>query len=725
MSANSSHLTSPAGEYSREAQKGRSGLFNYLLLVELVLIFSMVASYLILTVFHLQRGPSVVLNTSPNYRELFHNYRVLQEFRTLAIRTAPIQDAEFEIGNPFVVDLYTLKTAAADLEENGEKSAARIENTLLDLETRHQSHPHRYAFILHKKNELFFKVLYLEKKYKEFIALADRFPDLIDTLELRLFLTDSYLKTGDSAKGFERFKELFTHSKLAPFEKTLPRQVLNGFLRRLDDDFWLEKFKYLAKTNQYGEFRREKTVVRSLQLVNLMEAEFSYNRKDYDQCRTTLDKITNENLLPYKERLILKLDLRENNYDAARLAEQLTALQREPVVYYGMLLDAGGILMIAGEWDLAADLFSRYISYSQKLQYVLFFRSYVLNRPVLSPLGSDYWKALWLSAWLHFKKNNKEKAAFYFREGADAPVLSYRMANRYWLQRLDNSTAGSYDLDRYPFSYYYTLNNPLNRSLQSLYADSLQPFIHLLNQKQDPRLPGILRDLKELVQTNLIDEAIEFNHWVRETEELPVSDKHLLALIESLLYLRQGNDAMAFIAFRDHFACYRCLRLPRFLSRIAFPLKYVKLVDQYGEENGLDRSLILSIIREESFFRPDAVSPANAYGLMQLLLQTARQVAYPYGIKVFRADLFQPELNIRLGTGYLKYLLDKYNGKLHLALAAYNAGDQRVDEWLSRFGTSEDEEFIEMIPFSATRNYVKNILRNYYYYRFYYGGPSG
>ena len=59
-----------------------------------------------------------------------------------------------------------------------------------------------------------------------------------------------------------------------------------------------------------------------------------------------------------------------------------------------------------------------------------------------------------------------------------------------------------------------------------------------------------------------------------------------------------------------------------------------------------------------------------------------------------------------------------------MALAAYNAGDQRVDEWLNRFGTSEDEEFIEMIPFTATRSYIKNILRNYYYYRFYYGGPS-
>jgi soluble lytic murein transglycosylase len=178
---------------------------------------------------------------------------------------------------------------------------------------------------------------------------------------------------------------------------------------------------------------------------------------------------------------------------------------------------------------------------------------------------------------------------------------------------------------------------------------------------------------------------------------------------------------MAFINFRDHFQCYLCIRLPHFLSQVVLPLKYTDLIEQYCEKYQLDSALVLALIREESFFRPDAVSPAKACGLMQLLLETARQVAYAQRIKVFRTDLFDPETNIRLGTEYLKNLLDKYKGKLPLALAAYNAGWERVDEWMNRFGTVKDDEFIEMIPFSETRNYVKNILRNYFYYRFYYG----
>ena len=91
------------------------------------------------------------------------------------------------------------------------------------------------------------------------------------------------------------------------------------------------------------------------------------------------------------------------------------------------------------------------------------------------------------------------------------------------------------------------------------------------------------------------------------------------------------------------------------------------------------------------------------------------------GIKVrSRWDLYKPEINIRLGSKYFRYLLDKYDGRVYLALAAYNAGDHRVDRWLKEFGAVEEEEFIEMIPFSETRSYVKNIFRNYYYYRYYY-----
>jgi soluble lytic murein transglycosylase-like protein len=229
----------------------------------------------------------------------------------------------------------------------------------------------------------------------------------------------------------------------------------------------------------------------------------------------------------------------------------------------------------------------------------------------------------------------------------------------------------------------------------------------------------ILRDLENLIRFSLFAEARALMQWHIKNDSLSTGDIHTLMLLESITYLKQGNAAMAFIRYRDNFDCYRCLRLPRFLQDIALPVKYSYLVEKYCDEHNLDPDLVYSLIREESYFRPGATSYANAYGLMQLLLKTARQVAYSQGKKVFKRDLFKPGINIRYGTAYLRFLLDKYAGKTYLALAAYNAGDHRVDKWLDRFGDVPQDQFIEMIPFSATRSYVKNILRNYYYYRFY------
>ena len=699
----------------RGKTRGKGGkLFQFILLVELALLISIMVSYLIVTLLQEQKDSAEPGRAYSNYRALFRHYKTLIEFYNLPIRSTPIQDAAFEIGNPLIIDILGLKDAATDLEENREKNAERIADMLLDLESKHKPHPYRFAFILQEKNKLYLKNLYFLQQYDELITRYNNNPDLFAALELKLYLINGYLRTRNRDKAFEMFKDLFAKEKLKPFEDYLPRQTLNSFLRQLDFDFWFTKLKYLAKTNQYSEFSRESRYIRIPQLINLFHAEFNYRQKRYDQCRRYLARVTNENLLTYKERIIFKLDLREENTD--NLIDKLAVLQTDPEIFLEVLWDAASILLIQGEWDLSLDFYLRYTTYTELFQYIHWIRS-----PLLTPrLGSNYWKAQWNCAWINYKKNNKEQAAYYFRQGINSPVLSYRIANRYWLHQLDKNARTQPDLDKYPFTYYYTRNKQPHDSRHP--HNSLKTFTGLMNQKQGPDAGNIIADLKELVHYNLIDEAVDFIRWVTaEAGGLTVSDRHTLMLIESILYLRQGNYAMAFISFRDNFQCYRCVRLPRFLSQIVLPVKYKDIIDRYCQEYKLDTELVFALIRQESFFRADAVSPANAYGLMQLLLETARQVAYSHRMKVFRTDLFDPKINIRLGTEYLRNLLDKYNGKLPLALAAYNAGWERVDQWMNRFGPVKDDEFIEMIPFTETRNYVKNILRNYFYYRFYYG----
>jgi len=134
-------------------------------------------------------------------------------------------------------------------------------------------------------------------------------------------------------------------------------------------------------------------------------------------------------------------------------------------------------------------------------------------------------------------------------------------------------------------------------------------------------------------------------------------------------------------------------------------------------------AIINAIARQESNFDPGAVSAANARGLMQLLPSTAALVARRIGLSFRPADLtVSPEVNIRLGAAYLEQMLERYTGALPLAIAAYNAGPSRVDQWLAIHGDPRGEDvdmidWIELIPFSETRNYVQRVIENIVVYR--------
>jgi soluble lytic murein transglycosylase len=122
---------------------------------------------------------------------------------------------------------------------------------------------------------------------------------------------------------------------------------------------------------------------------------------------------------------------------------------------------------------------------------------------------------------------------------------------------------------------------------------------------------------------------------------------------------------------------------------------------------------VASLIRQESEFNPSVVSYANAYGLMQLLPSVGKSMAHEEGLSNFQSfQLLNPEINIRLGTRYLRGRLDKFGGVTEYALAAYNAGDERVVDWQAAGPYQGIDEFVESIPFTQTREYVEAILRN-------------
>ena len=146
---------------------------------------------------------------------------------------------------------------------------------------------------------------------------------------------------------------------------------------------------------------------------------------------------------------------------------------------------------------------------------------------------------------------------------------------------------------------------------------------------------------------------------------------------------------------------------PTLYERLRYPLEYESIVRGHARNYRLDPALIAAVIYQESKFRADARSESGAIGLMQLLPETARGIALRTGGTRFRVeDLYDPEINVRYGSWYLRHLLDKYDDE-PLALAAYNAGQANVDRWRAR-GLG--------IAFAETRHYVERVreLRGIY-----------
>ena len=150
---------------------------------------------------------------------------------------------------------------------------------------------------------------------------------------------------------------------------------------------------------------------------------------------------------------------------------------------------------------------------------------------------------------------------------------------------------------------------------------------------------------------------------------------------------------------------------PKWWTRQRYPLRYTEIVNGHAHHYKLDPALLAAVIYQESRFRADARSSSGAIGLMQLLPSTARGIALRTGGNRFVVnDLYDPEINVRYGSWYLRHLLDKYHDE-RLALAAYNAGQANVDDWRSK---GEDIQFSETRAYVSRVEWLKDIYRRAY-----------
>lgn len=220
----------------------------------------------------------------------------------------------------------------------------------------------------------------------------------------------------------------------------------------------------------------------------------------------------------------------------------------------------------------------------------------------------------------------------------------------------------------------------------------------------------------ELSMVGLFDWAIDELQEAKKTADN--SPKINLALARYYRY--KGDNVNAMLALAKSYPDYSQM-FPEEMSRdeweIFYPLINWNEIKYWAGQRNLDKYQVAGLIRQESVFNPRARSHANAYGLMQLIIPTARTTARKYGSSAtISADtLFQPPVNIELGTAYMRDQFDKF-GRIEYVAVAYNAGPGRVNPWRASLPIDIDE-FVEAIPFRETKAYVQGVIRNSAQYR--------
>lgn len=208
------------------------------------------------------------------------------------------------------------------------------------------------------------------------------------------------------------------------------------------------------------------------------------------------------------------------------------------------------------------------------------------------------------------------------------------------------------------------------------------------------------------------------NEWAleelaRSSEAAPNSPKINLAIAQ--VYRAQEDNVRALNALRKSFPDYSQMK-PEEMTReewdVFYPLNYWDIIVQESRARNLDPYQVAGLIRQETVFITKARSSARAYGLMQVLVPTAQLTARKYGVDraITAESLFEPRLNIQLGTAYLRDQIDKF-GRIEYVAAAYNAGPMRAVQWRASL-PAEMDEWAEAVPFKETRGYIQGVVRN-------------
>ena len=353
------------------------------------------------------------------------------------------------------------------------------------------------------------------------------------------------------------------------------------------------------------------------------------------------------------------------------------------------------------------------------------------------PASTNAPASQWRVAWCATLKRQPEAAALLEEHIRRFPSSTYVPDALYWLGRLAEE-AGSQPVargyyakleQRYPQNYFEAQGARRNEKLgpgpveKSGVLDLIPPVSAI--PKLDGPIPPAAADRQaraDALRSIAFDASAELE--LRAGYAATGEPRLLLEAAQSAV--TAGHYGAAIVTVRQIFPQLESqpfTDVPRDVWRVAYALPFEDSIRRWSAKAGVDPMLVAGLIRQESAFEPEARSGKSAIGLMQLIAPTARLLARQEKIKFYRARLTDPDYNVHLGTAYVANLVKQFGGA-ESALAAYNAGEDRVQLWTSGQSYRETAEFVDSIPFTETRTYVQIVTRNADIYRRLYGAQA-
>ena len=481
--------------------------------------------------------------------------------------------------------------------------------------------------------------------------------------------------------------------------------------------------RYSQAAEDYRELLKQAPAQEAPQ-VNVWLAWVLWKSRREREANEILEKIPDSADEPGAQRLYLLLEMkRPDADDVEKLLAKLRSMTPQSPWFAEGLLAAANMYLLKREAARAASL---YYELQQRF-----------------PTGNYAAYAHWKSAWLNFRQGKRDEAKNFFEKQVEIyPASLEVMPALYWRARLaeeegDKPKARAFYhklADRFRQYYYADLARERLRALSNPGTIIPQPLLERIpppsasssdawGQTEVPA--DNLRAQKSL----LLENGALYDLALRELEAAASDGGAGWALVRmAQLHRANGRNDRALQTLKRAVPRYFALdleHLPRVLWEELFPRPYWDDVKRFSKENKLDPFLVAALVRQESEFNPAAISRANAIGLMQLLPNTGKKMARQVKLRGYSTlALTTPRTNLQLGTRYFSQMIEKFDGTLEYALAAYNAGPHRVEDWLSNGPYRDLPEFVESIPFTETREYVQAVVRNANIYRRLYGSPE-